>query len=278
MRLNSGQPFYQIGTDGSFLEAPVKVQELLLAPAERTDVIIDFTGFNGRDIVLTNDAPSPFPNGTPANPETTGQIMQFRVSRPLRKPDMSCIPERLMQISKLMVTPSTKVRNLTLDESKDRFGRLIMLLNKKKWDEPITETPQLGDTEVWQLINLTEDSHPIHLHLVHFQIINRQPFHVKEYQSSGKLQFTGPAVPPAPNEKGWKDTVCANPGEVTRIIARFVPFTGEYVWHCHMLEHEDYEMMRPYKIIEKPPEKGNGIQIHFRSRQNELVIGRIRLD
>jgi spore coat protein A len=153
-----------------------------------------------------------------------------------------------------------------------------MLLNKKKWDEPITETPQLGDTEVWQLINLTEDSHPIHLHLVHFQIINRQPFHVKEYQSSGKLQFTGPAVPPAPNEKGWKDTVCANPGEVTRIIARFVPFTGEYVWHCHMLEHEDYEMMRPYKIIEKPPEKGNGIQIHFRSRQNELVIGRIRLD
>jgi spore coat protein A len=243
-----------------------------LAPAERADVIVDFTGYNGRNIVLTNDAPTPFPNGNAVHPETTGQIMQFRVSRTLKKPDSSSIPDRLIPISKLMVTPSTKVRNLTLDESRDRFGRLMMLLDKKRWEEPITEKPRLGDTEVWQLINLTEDTHPIHLHLVHFQIINRQPFNVKEYPSSGKLQFTGPAVSPAPNEKGWKDTVRANPGEVTRIVARFSPFTGEYVWHCHILEHEDHEMMRPYKVIEKPLENSNEITIHFKSRKKELVI------
>jgi spore coat protein A len=144
-----------------------------------------------------------------------------------------------------------KIRKLTLIEKKDRYGRPLVLLNNKRWDAPATETPRLGNIELWNLINLTIDTHPIHIHLIDFFILNRQPFDVQHFKRTGKIRFTGPPVPPAPYERGRKDTVRAESGKVTRIITtRFGPYTGNYVWHCHILEHEDNEMMRP--LIVRP--------------------------
>jgi spore coat protein A len=124
-----------------------------------------------------------------------------------------------------------------------------MLLNASYWSMPVTEKPILNSTEIWTLINLTGDSHPIHLHLVRFQILDRRSFVPLNYLNHGELQYIGPAEPPEPNEAGWKDTVRADPKMVTRIIVRFEGYAGRYVWHCHILEHEDNEMMRPYDVI-----------------------------
>jgi len=126
---------------------------------------------------------------------------------------------------------------------------ILMLLNAKYWHEPITEKPVLNTTEIWTLINPTDDSHPIHLHLVRFQILDRRRFDVYTYTNRHQLKFTGAPVPPDASEAGWKDTVRADPGMVTRIIVQFEGYAGRYVWHCHILEHEDNEMMRPYEVI-----------------------------
>jgi spore coat protein A len=116
------------------------------------------------------------------------------------------------------------------------------------WDHPqLTETPYNGSIEIWELYNTTNDTHPIHLHLVNFQILNRAVFTGDPYRPNLKV---GSPHPPDPNERGWKDTVRANPGEVTRIIARFGPFTGIFPWHCHILEHEDHDMMRPFEVLD----------------------------
>ena len=123
-----------------------------------------------------------------------------------------------------------------------------MLLNKTPWHMPITENPALGTTEIWELANLTDDVHPIHLHLVRFQILDRRRFDAFQYMTTGRLQYTSPATPPDPNEMGWKDTARVNAQTVTRIIVPFRGYPGRYVWHCHNLEHEDNEMMRPYLI------------------------------
>jgi spore coat protein A len=123
-----------------------------------------------------------------------------------------------------------------------------MLLNNTPWHMPVTENPVIDTTEIWEFVNLTTDSHPIHLHLVRFQILDRRPFDVTEYLDTHTLQFTGDAAAPLATEAGWKDTARADPGMVTRIIVPFEGFIGRYVWHCHILEHEDNEMMRPYEV------------------------------
>jgi len=122
------------------------------------------------------------------------------------------------------------------------------LLNGKRWHDPVTEDPVLNTTEIWTLVNVTDDAHPIHLHLVRFQILDRRPFDVSEYLVHKRIRYTGDAVGPEANEAGWKDTVRAAPGSVTRIIIKFEGYAGRYVWHCHILEHEDNEMMRPYDV------------------------------
>jgi spore coat protein A len=157
----------------------------------------------------------------------------------------------------LAQTPAIPVRELTLNEYKSKQDNPIILkLNGSMWDDPVTENPKLGTTEIWRLISTTEDTHPIHLHAVQFHILDRQPFDEEKYEEEKELEFKGPPVPAEPNETGWKDTIRANPKEVTRIMVKFGPFTtfdptigGNYVWHCHMSEHEDNEMMRPYKIM-----------------------------
>jgi spore coat protein A len=130
---------------------------------------------------------------------------------------------------------------------------MLMLLDGKHWHDPVSEKPRLGSTEIWSLVNLTEDTHPIHLHLVRFQILDRRRFEPFFYQASGEIRYTGPVTPPAPEEAGWKDTVRADPKMVTRIMVRFEGYAGRYVWHCHVLEHEDNEMMRPYDVIAAAP-------------------------
>ena len=253
LSLDSGQYFYQIGTDGGFLPSPVQVKKLLIAPAERADVIIDFTGFpQGTQILLTNDAKAPFPDGDEL---VIPEIMQFRVI-PLKEPDLSTIPAT-MPFVPLSQTPATPVRKLTLNEYESKQDNPIILkLNGSMWDDPITENPKLGSTEIWSLINASEDTHPIHLHAVQFHILDRQPFDADKYEDTKELEFEGPPVKVEPNEAGWKDTTRAEAEAVTRILVKFGPYStfdptagGNYVWHCHMLEHEDNSMMRPYRMI-----------------------------
>jgi len=155
----------------------------------------------------------------------------------------------MMPLPKIKVQSASKIRYLTLNDNMDKYGREFMLLDNKQWDAPITENPKLGSTEIWYLINLTTDTHPIHLHLIDYQILDRRDFDVEKYKKERMIHYTGPAMPPEPQEQGWKDTVRANPNQVTRIIMKFGPYTGLYVWHCHILEHEDYDMMRPYIVI-----------------------------
>jgi len=257
MTLNSGQRFLQIGSDGGLLDAPVERQDLLLSPAERAEVIVDFADpkLAGQTIILRNDARTPFPNGSAVDPETTGQIMAFRVTKPLSSVADARLPATLRAPITKLPAPHARVRQLLLAEGKDEFGRIKAMLGTVEhgplgWDAPISETPRRNDVEIWSIVNATEDAHPVHLHLVFFQLLDRQKFDTGKFEA-GKpetLKTTGSPVAPPPGERGWKDTVIMYPGEVTRVIARF-DLPGLYVWHCHILEHEDHEMMRPYRVL-----------------------------
>ncbi|WP_152667866.1 multicopper oxidase family protein [Aneurinibacillus tyrosinisolvens] len=242
LKMDSGQPFYQIGTDGGFLETTVKINEFILMSAERVDMIIDFSQSYGQTIILKNVTKS-------ASPETT-DVMQFRVTVPLTSRDTSSLPFYLGKFERLSLRMARRIRYLTLVRIKDQYGRSLNLLDGKMWIDRISERIEVNTVEVWRIINIIDDDpHPIHLHLIDFQILDRQPFDVSHFQKTGNLIFTGPPTPPNPYEMGSKDTVRTPFGYVTSIIARFGPFTGRYVWHCHMLEHEDHEMMRPMEII-----------------------------
>ncbi len=131
----------------------------------------------------------------------------------------------------------------------DTGNALRMLLDGKRWSDPISERPHAGQVEIWSFVNLSGDAHPVHLHLVRFQVLDRRPFDLFAWNAHRQLKYTGPAEQPPPHEAGWKDTVRADPGMVTRIAVRFEGEPGRYVWHCHLLEHEDNEMMRPYELL-----------------------------
>jgi bilirubin oxidase len=249
-------PFWQIGTEGGFLPAPVQLPQLLMALAERADVIVDFTNVPvGTTLYLINEGPDePFGGGAPgsdfeaADPATTGQVMQFRVVK-RSGPDKSTPPQKLVlpALTPLATDANTNIRKVSLNEADSevlegigpREAQLGTVNadgtgNPLMWMDAITERPTLGSTEIWELHNFTMDAHPIHLHLVQFQVVDRQP-------------FEGVARPPEPWETGFKDTVIAYPDEITRIKARF-DTAGRYVWHCHIVEHEDNEMMRPMQV------------------------------
>jgi spore coat protein A len=250
---NPGPLFYQIGTDEGFLPAPVPLDDLTIAPAERFDLVIDFTGLEGQYFVLNNDAPAPYPGGGEVVPT---DVMLFQVT-PRTRPDTSSLPSRLVDVPLLKTNSATAVRDLVLVEYDSDFGNPIIGLINDRWDGPVTETPRAGATEIWRIINTTGDAHPIHVHLVRFQIVDRRAFDVNRFPQ--QLQLTGPPKEPPPNERpAFKDTVKSFPGEVTRIIAKFdLPSAAQgirgqsfrYVFHCHILEHEDNEMMRPYDVV-----------------------------
>jgi len=231
---SNGQNFYQIGSDQGLLSAPVQLNQLQLSPGERADIVADFSAARGRRLTLNNQS---------------WELMQFRVanSAPVPRPS---VPASLRPISRIPESASVKTRLMILREYMETAPkRMLMLLNGTRWHEPVTERPELDSVEVWSFANTTGDIHPIHLHLVRFQVLDRQSFDADEYLLSGKLNYRGvPALPP-PGERGWKDTVQTYPETVTRIIVRFEGYTGRYVWHCHLLEHAANEMMRPFEVI-----------------------------
>jgi bilirubin oxidase len=250
-------PFWQIGADGGFLPAPVRLNQLLMGPAERADVIVDFSGLRpGTEIFLINEGPDePFGGGVPgtdfpaADPATTGQVMRFRVVD-LVTPDTSTPPDQLRLPAPPKPGTATVTRQVSLNEEDSAVledvgprAALLGTLNGDGsgkalgWDDPITETPRVGTTEIWEIHNFTEDAHPIHIHEVQFEVLGRQPMEDDD----------GGARGPEPGETGLKDTVIAFPEEITRVRARF-DHAGLFVWHCHIVEHEDNEMMRPYRI------------------------------
>jgi spore coat protein A len=339
-----GPAMYQVGTEGGFLPAvavhpngipcprdlgadpsgqtvnPDGPFNLLLAPAERADIVIDFNGVPaGSTFILYADAPAPFPGGDARNDYFTGNpdLTAFG-GAPSTLPGFGPNTRTLLKIKVIagagdsvgtsiwLANLNVQLKNnflngnqpgllynngdpsvpgpvpyngsidrmLTLNEDFDEYGRLIQTegtftsesldnAGMPTWGLPYmddaTETPNAGATEVWQIFNLTADTHPIHFHLVNVQIIQRQPF----TGMPGSIKFTDSPIPPDPNETGWKETVRMNPGEATTVITKFVlpklpasmgdpisPRTGghEYVWHCHILEHEEHDMMRPLVV------------------------------
>ena len=224
----------QIGSEQGFLEAPASIATLILGPGERADLVVDFARYAGQQLFMRTDV---------------AVFMQFRVSSS-KTADDSQVPARIQPAFRASAGAATRTRELTIADYQDRLGRSsVMLLNGAHWHDPVTETPTLGSTEIWSFINLTDDSHPLHLHMVRFQLLDRRPFDLSVYQLTRKVVFTGPPVALPPGELGWKDTVRVDPMTVTRIIVKFEGFAGRYVWHCHMLEHEDNEMMRPYIVV-----------------------------
>jgi FtsP/CotA-like multicopper oxidase with cupredoxin domain len=276
-----GVEVWQIGNEGGFLAAPVNVSEhgdrLLLGLAERADVIVDFTGVPEGSYVLGNLGPDePFGGGVPGvdfplpDPGSTGQIMQFRVGPRVGADDST--PPRFLQLPAITPLPqATVTRPLALiekmglghdSEGDEVEGPVEALLGtvvdgvpeEKLWMEPVTENPTVGAVEVWELYNATGDAHPMHVHEVVFEVVNREGLVLDDDgEVAVPIELDGQVVPPEPWESGFKDTVVAYPGQVTRIKARFAT-SGQFVWHCHIVEHEDNEMMRPYRI--GPPQPG----------------------
>ncbi len=246
--------FFQIGSDGGLLPEPVEVTSTMLAPAERADLIVDFSGHAGKKFIVSNYASAPFPgtgnDESPMKAAPLQQLMEVRVSARLRGSDESAKPAWSIPFERLQTETAVKTRELVLYESLDaQQNSLGVKINRVGYDDPVTESPKLNTTEIWRFINTTDDTHPMHLHLVQFQILERQSFEIQKYMDSGVIQYKSKPRPPEKNEMGWKDTVRVNPGEVTSIIVPFQGFTGKYVYHCHMLEHEDNDMMRPFQVM-----------------------------
>jgi spore coat protein A len=272
MTLSNRMPVFQIGSDLGLLNAPVPVSMLSLAPGERADIVIDFARMAGQTVIVTNSAAAPYPSGDPVDPETTGQVMAFRVSLPLSGVPDRPLPANLRPLLGPVpaISNPVRTRKILLFEGTDTFGRLQTMggivdssrpaLNGTLvFHDPITENPKVGDTEIWEFYNTTGDAHPIHMHLVDFRILNRQKFSgtiTDKTNSDGSIggvldeasiKLLGRARTPSAAEAGKKDTAKMFPGEVTRVIAKFKR-PGEYLFHCHILSHEDHEMMRPYFV------------------------------
>jgi spore coat protein A, manganese oxidase len=264
----TGIEVWQIGNEGGFMAAPVNLtatngNRLLMGLAERADLIVDFTNVPVGNHILRNVGPDePFGGGTPGvdfepvDPGSTGQVMQFRVV-PAVAADPTTPPQFLVLPAFTSLSGGT-TRPLALLEQMSEFtdgpaeARLGIIeggtLVAKKWEDGVTENPAVGDTEVWEYYNATADAHPMHIHEVAFQVVNRQGLALDEAgEVIQPVQLVGTPTPPEAWESGWKDTVIAYPGQVTRLRLRFTN-PGQFVWHCHIVEHEDNEMMRPYRI------------------------------
>ena len=343
LSLSNGVKFFVIATDDGYLQNAVKTGNLIIGPGERYEVIVDFKtvkgGKPGTDPVVNmfNAARTPFPGGGAVIAGLTDTVMQFRVKLPLSTvADTTVAKGTAIRPAATPIEPilnahdpatGSITRQLTLNEVIGAGGPLELVVNNSKFNlagvlpgctTPLcreTELPAVGDTEIWEIINITADAHPMHLHLTSFQVLDRTPFKAAPWMNQYDALLMGngvpdgggppnqyniknadgaiggnPAIgrflkmkdrrPPLPYEMGWKDTVITYPGEVTRIVVRWdttdtpvavvpadavgtsnYPFdptvlTGGvgYVWHCHIIDHEDNEMMRNYVVgVERQP-------------------------
>lgn len=296
------------------------IGSLVTGNAERWDVLVDFSGLENQSFILYSDAPAPFPFGddrndyyfgNTLNPFSSTQegygpdsrvLMKFNVVAPTgTDTPLTLTSNWVPGIDSPLATlnldgtytplvPVTRTRTLTLNENFDAYGRLTQMLGtgvpaSGKFGRPYistaTETPGDGDVEIWEIMNLTGDTHPIHFHLVNVQVLNRQVIDAAAYAGGPPDAYLmGDPIPPQPGELGWKETVEMHPGQVIRVIMKFdltdaeirdingnpinkpapypivngdppaSPRTGghEYVWHCHILEHEEHDMMRPLVV------------------------------
>ena len=275
-----GVEVWQIGNEGGFLAAPVNLtaghgNRLLMGLAERADVVVDFTKVPAGNYVLANVGPDePFGGGEPdedfdiADPGSTGQVMQFRVVPAVDVDDTT--PPRFLQLPAIAPLPAATVtRPLALIEKMGMGedadgghleGPVEALLGtvedgvwvERKWMDAVTENPAVGATEVWEMYNTTADAHPMHIHEIVFELVNREGLVLEGDEVASPIQLDGDITPPEPWETGFKDTVIAYPGQVTRVKAQFNT-PGQFVWHCHIVEHEDNEMMRPYRVGSPQP-------------------------
>jgi spore coat protein A, manganese oxidase len=265
LNIAGGPPFHHIGSEGGMFDAPVRTGRILLLPAERADVIVDFAGFEGTDLVLRNLM---LPAGvvSPAFPNLP-LLLLFRVGTTVTTPGPATIPTSLPG-SLPAFGPPARERYITLEEVLDEEGEPVRsIIDGLRFHDPVTIQVPAGDVEDWLLINLSADTHPIHLHLPQFQVVERRPLDVAGYQEAldeareagdpnpdPAPYYTGGPLPRQTDDRGFKDTVSANPGVVTRIRSPFdlpagVTGTQKYVFHCHILEHEDNDMMRPYEVL-----------------------------
>jgi len=269
-------PFWQIGSEQGFLNNPVSRSDMLLLPGERLDTLVDFAAAKAlyptmTKVMLNNlgtDAPFQGEQLTPFNRSVDiPEIMQFNLIALGATPDVPA-PNALLNlrpapITPMTATPGVPIRKIALEEIVDEYQRIMPTIDRRGYDLPgmqATEIVRVNDTEIWDLINTTADAHPMHLHQVAFQVVHRQPFTsftpaINDIANGvfSQANYTvdniaGPPVPPDPHDAGFKDTVYTPPGFVTRVIARF-DLVGEYVWHCHILSHEEHDMMRPLKVV-----------------------------
>jgi spore coat protein A len=256
-----GAPIWQIGAEGGMWDRPVQLKRLVLTPAERADVIVDFRGLAGTTIVLRNSTPAD-PVSTPA--PDLGPVMQIRIGDRVTNPGPTSVPGSLPGRAANLPAPR-RTRYITLNEIDVDTADWYLNLGGLHFMDKVTETPRAGTVEDWVYVNMTGDTHPMHTHLFTHQVVGRTPFDVEAYEQAygtpngvpGGIDptpfATGPMQPPTPDERGFKDTAKANPGYFLTIRARIdLPAAARgpqtYVHHCHIVEHEDNDMMRPFTV------------------------------
>jgi FtsP/CotA-like multicopper oxidase with cupredoxin domain len=252
LALSNGAHFHQIGSELGFLSEPVMLQELPIHPGERYDIVIDFSSYTpGTEIILTNSASAPFSAlpGIGVIPNVMKFIVQpqsgFTAPIPqtlVYMPPVDTTLAATERIFELVLIPDHGCESEGGHEGGHGSG-LMWAINGLMWDD-ITEYPVLNSYEIWTWHNESGMSHPMHMHLVAFRVLHRQAI------DPGTGQPIGPLLPPGPHEKGWKDTVHSPTGYRTSVIAQFTGFTGLFPYHCHILEHEDHEMMRQFQVVE----------------------------
>jgi FtsP/CotA-like multicopper oxidase with cupredoxin domain len=243
LALSNGAPFWVIGDEGGLLPKPMSRTSLTITPGERMDVVIDFQPYsNGTEIILQNSAPAPYP-GSPGV-GVIPNVMKFIVVAG-GGAFTSPLPATLRAVTRIPETDAVQTRSLELYKVPDACTGQRWSINGLTWED-ITEHPALGTTEIWRFVNKSGFVHPMHMHLVQFQVLDRQPFEIV----NGQVQTTGPAVVPDSSEAGWKDTAPVGPFEILRVICKFEDYVGKYAYHCHILEHEEHEMMRQFEVVD----------------------------
>jgi spore coat protein A len=237
--LSNAASFHQIGSDGGLLEAPIAIDDVTVMPGERVDLVMDFSSYApGTQIELVNDAAAPYPG--PPGPDDNPQVMRFVVQGAAGH--TAPLPAALSTVDLPDEAESANTRQFELIRVSENCAGAMWTMNGLEWDD-ITELPQLGTSEIWTFINRSGLAHPMHMHLVLFKVLDRQTFTIVD----GNVSPNGPRVPPIETERGYKDTVRVEPGEIVRVIARFEDYVGRYAYHCHLLEHEDHGMMRQFE-------------------------------